>query len=318
MLDECLLDVLILTHNHEKFIEKCLLSVLDQDCSYKYRIVVLDDCSTDNTFTILNRIKSSSSFDITLMRNNENLGVLKSVRILNTYAVSKYNSFLDGDDEWCYPKKLQTQLDFLEQNSQFAGSFHDAFIRHHYDEKHEVFLTKTQNEWKTYSQFNRYREVFADWDLIERNIIPTASLIFRRSNLTDFFNNFNLDIYSLSWAIHLELLKNNKFKYFNEPWSVYNDHPRGISKTQPLSTFKHSNIKILKYFAKDKSLHFKLNCIYKTITNEYRQILVDPQWKDKRKVDFYKTLMLFIYFHLKTLKYELENIFEYKRNLKKN
>ena len=91
------------------------------------------------------------------------------------------------------------------------------------------------------------------WALIERNIIPTASLIFRNTDIVGFLKKYSASEFSLSWALHLEIIKGSKFKYFNETWSVYNDHPRGISKKYDIVDFKLNNIKILESLLLDKS-----------------------------------------------------------------
>jgi len=48
-----ILSVGILTYNQEKYIRKCLDSVLMQEVDFEYEIVVGDDCSIDGTVAIL-------------------------------------------------------------------------------------------------------------------------------------------------------------------------------------------------------------------------------------------------------------------------
>jgi hypothetical protein len=109
--------------------------------------------------------------------------------------------------------------------------------------------------------------------LIERNIIPTASLVFRNINLAAFLDNYSAKEFSLSWALHLEIIKNSKFKYFNETWSVYRDHPEGYSKKNKLTDFKFNNIRILENLLKDPAWNYYKADIYRSICNEYRMIL---------------------------------------------
>ena len=46
--------IIIPAYNVEKYIEKCIKSILEQDYT-NYEIIVVDDCSTDNTVNILKR-----------------------------------------------------------------------------------------------------------------------------------------------------------------------------------------------------------------------------------------------------------------------
>jgi len=304
-----ILEILILTRNHEQFIEKCIRSVLEQECSYTFGIIVLDDNSTDNTFAILNGIRSLSPANITLIQNPENSGVIKSASSISKLASAKYICFMDGDDQWCYPKKIQTQLDFLEQNPDFAGTFHDAYIHHHYETRDAEFLKQTQNEWKTYSQFNRYREIFMPWDLINRNIIPTASLIFRYTDhIVRYINNFKLDVYSLSWAIHLEIIKNSRFKYFNEPWSIYNDHPLGISKKHDLVEFKQNNIKILEDLLNDEGYIFYKSDICRSICREFFFMLKSRKALEMDKSRYFKLVKTYKKYLKRSIQFDIEQL----------
>jgi glycosyltransferase involved in cell wall biosynthesis len=288
--NDILLHIAILTYNHENFIEECVLSVLNQNVDFKYCITILDDCSTDKTKEILQKLKNKVTETIELVFNETNLGPLKSAIKLSSYFNAKYITWLDGDDYWSDNNKLQQQIDFMEQNPDYAGCFHDAKIIHRQNSDNEDFLKRTQSAWRTYSQFNRYQPEFMPWMALERNIIPTASLVFRYFNLSKFIENFKQNELSLSWAIHLEIIKNSKLKYFNECWSVYNDHPLGISKKYDIIEFKQNNISILEGLLTDKDWRYYYADIYRSICNEFRYMLKTTDTLLLPKVKFRKLL----------------------------
>lgn len=281
-----LLDILILTHNHEHFIADCLNSVLSQECSYTFRLVVLDDASDDNTLRIVSEISAQSGKDILVLSNQSNLGILPSAHKLSTYAKSKYVCFLDGDDYWSYNGKLQAQIDFLEKNHDYVGCFHDAQIKHVEFSNNEEYINRTQQDWKTYSQFNRYSKNFMPWELVNRNIIPTATLVFRNIDLTAFLSQYKYAAYSLSWALHLQIIGGSKFYYFNQVWSVYNDHPAGISKRQKLVEFKKNNIRILEGLLLQKNYLYYRYDIYNSICREFRMIIKSSESKNLSNKEF--------------------------------
>ena len=285
-----ILNIGILTHNHKNFIAKCLESVLFQKTNYNYRVVVLDDCSSDGTREIIKVIADKNKDKIELIVNQKNIGALKSAIKLAENMNAEYYCFLDGDDYWCNDNKIQTQIDFLENNPDYAGCFHDAKIAQTNRSDDIHFLKRTQDQWNTYSQFNRYSSDFMPWALIERNIIPTASLIFRNTDISSFLKNYTASEFSLSWALHLEIIKNSKFKYFNDTWSVYNDHPDGVSKKHDIVDFKLNNIKILESLLLDKSWDYNKTEIYKSICNEYRLILKSKKELSKPFKDYKKSL----------------------------
>ena len=54
--DMPLVSIVIACYNHEKFIEDCIYSVIQQD--YKnIEILICDDCSTDRSWEVLSSLK---------------------------------------------------------------------------------------------------------------------------------------------------------------------------------------------------------------------------------------------------------------------
>ncbi len=309
-----LVSVAVPVYNHEKYIEKALEGALGQKTTFEFEIVVGDDFSTDGTRNILERFKKLYPDKIFLVLQNSNQGVVRNSSDIYKNCRGKYIAMLEGDDYWSYEYKLQKQVDFLEQNEDYIGCFHDAQINIIAGNDFGIINLNFAG-FRFYSQLNKYSPDFYSWDIIERNIIPTASLVFRNNkNITVFFEKFADIKLSLIWAFQIFIVGEGKLKYFNDVWCVYNDHPQGISKQQPLNTFKQSNIKVLKRFAKEKYLKHKRNSIYKTITNEYRQILLNPLTYQQNKTFYYKTLTQYFFSYIKTIRFELSNIFEYKKN----
>ena len=51
-----MLSVVIITYNHEKFIEACINGVLIQKTNFPVEIIIGDDCSTDNNQAVITQI----------------------------------------------------------------------------------------------------------------------------------------------------------------------------------------------------------------------------------------------------------------------
>lgn len=88
------LDIIIPAYNVEKYINKCIDSILTQKTKYNYRIIVIDDGSSDKTYEIL---KSYNNNKLVVIRQ-ENKGISisrnKGLDIIN----SRYVMFVDSDD----------------------------------------------------------------------------------------------------------------------------------------------------------------------------------------------------------------------------
>lgn len=320
-MDDIALSIFVFSCNHAQFIEKCIRSVLEQKCTYNYKIYVFDDCSTDGTAEIVKKLAVENPGSISFYENEKNMGVLHSVRkAIGLPCRAKYFAFLDGDDYWCYDGKLQAQIDFLEANPEYSACFHDAEIHQMNNSGNAEFLKKTKIGWKTYSQMNKYYPDFEPQMLVTRTIIPTSTLVCRWKNLESFMQNFRFKEFSFSWALELELIKNSKFRYFNECWSVYNDHVGGISKRGSLFDFKRNNINILESLLEDDFYRFYAPEIYQTICSEFRMMIKSDEGLRLSKREYRKLLSEYRGYQRKEIKAEKRQFlhdYEYMNEQKK-
>ena len=98
-----LFSVIIPVFNAEKYLSKCIKSVINQK-NNKTEIILIDDCSTDDSLKICNSFKKNSLVNI--IRHKKNLGVSISRNDGILAAKGKYVLFLDSDD-WLYPGSLK-------------------------------------------------------------------------------------------------------------------------------------------------------------------------------------------------------------------
>ena len=93
------ISVIIPCFNVEKYIINCLDSLIKQLDNYNYEIILIDDCSKDNTKgAIKEYISNLNENHITLLENEENIGAGASRN--KAVNISKYDliSFIDADD----------------------------------------------------------------------------------------------------------------------------------------------------------------------------------------------------------------------------
>ncbi|AVQ82223.1 MULTISPECIES: glycosyltransferase family 2 protein [unclassified Variovorax] len=100
-----LLSYIVLSYNYERYIGKTLQSIFDQTVQ-DFEIVVVDDCSTDNSVEIVLAIKDAR---IRLFKNERNLGGAASYNRAVLEARGKWLVNLDADD-WIDPRKAEIQL----------------------------------------------------------------------------------------------------------------------------------------------------------------------------------------------------------------
>lgn len=92
---------IIPVHNTEKYLDRCLTSVFDNDTNYNYELVVVDDASTDNSLQKIKEYegKKPNNCIFKVIHLDENVGVQKARFVGLEQATGKYVHFLDSDDE---------------------------------------------------------------------------------------------------------------------------------------------------------------------------------------------------------------------------
>lgn len=92
---EPIVSVIIPVYNCEKYIEKCLDSVIEQ--SYpNIEIIVIDDGSTDNSFGMMKKAAERDERIVLIQQSNQGVSVARNKGVEE--AKGKYFTFLDGDD----------------------------------------------------------------------------------------------------------------------------------------------------------------------------------------------------------------------------
>lgn len=103
--------VILPVFNCENYILDSIESILNQ--SFKeFELIIVNDCSTDNTLSIIQSIKDDR---IILINNDSNLGIVKSLNKAISIAKGKYIARMDADD-LCVENRLQEQLNIFKEN----------------------------------------------------------------------------------------------------------------------------------------------------------------------------------------------------------
>ena len=106
-----MVSVVMPTFNCEKYIAQTIESVLSQTYT-DFEILVIDDCSSDNTVDLVKKISDPR---IKLFVNDVNKGTAFSRNLAISESKGEYIAFLDGDDLW-EPTKLEQQISFMKKN----------------------------------------------------------------------------------------------------------------------------------------------------------------------------------------------------------
>jgi glycosyltransferase involved in cell wall biosynthesis len=114
-----MVDVITCVRNGEKYLSNCIESVLNQtytDLTY----YIVDNCSTDSTKKIIEDFQKKDQRIIYLYQSE--IGHASSLNFALNASKNDFICFLDSDDLF-HPQKIEKQLEFFEQNTQYEICF---------------------------------------------------------------------------------------------------------------------------------------------------------------------------------------------------
>lgn len=180
-------------YNSEKYIEATLLSILSQ--SYQnIEIIVVDDCSTDNTAAIINKMADKYR-QIKYYRLEQNSGAAVARNKGIELAQGQFIAFIDSDDIW-KPEKLERQISVVK------------------NQKAEFVFTAIEiidSDGKTIKSKRPVREEIGYKFLLKNTMIATSSVLIDVSKTGKFRMPFIRS--GQDYATWLLLLRNGRTAY---------------------------------------------------------------------------------------------------------
>lgn len=106
-----LVSIIMPSWNTSRFIAESIQSIIDQTYT-NWELIIVDDCSTDNTDEI---VESFNDERIRYIHNEVNSGAALTRNRALREAEGEWIAFLDSDDLWT-PEKLEHQIKFMTDN----------------------------------------------------------------------------------------------------------------------------------------------------------------------------------------------------------
>lgn len=254
------LSIIMPVFNGEKCIEKSIKSVLNQKTNYEYELIIVNDCSTDNTKLIIEKYIEKHD-NIKCITNFENIGVNESRNKAIIESRGELIAFLDSDDTW-NENKIEEQIQVFNDNLDIGLCFTDFSIYDHFDN----YICDNFQYWNHFKKLiNKNKNVQIIYKVLpivlRENIIGTSSVMVRKDALMK-TNLFSSELgYSQDWDLWLNLSINNSFAFINKPLMNYYMMPDSITRKKRTKTHLISIVEKYREYCDDLNYSIaKSNC----------------------------------------------------------
>lgn len=224
--------VVCITYAHEKFIAQALDSFVSQETTFRYQILVGEDCGPDETASIvLDYARRYPGLIVPFIRER-NMGAQRNLIDLCERAGTPYIAFCEGDDYWTDPLKLQKQFDYMECHPEIRGCFHNA----------EIIDQTEDGNWFLANQFSgtsrermlwpggekgwKNKESYSVSEYIDNGFVHTSSMFFRwdyELEIPEWYYSHQIGDFTL-WILQM---RDSDFGFLPDVMSAYRRHVGG-------------------------------------------------------------------------------------------
>lgn len=211
--------IIIPCFNSFKLMNKCLES-LENQTFQDFEVIIIDDCSTDDSYQKLKEYQKHSNLKITLLKNEHNLGPGKTRNLGIEKTSGEYITFIDSDDH------IENSTLEILNNVLLKDETIDCIIyNYNFITKHNVIKRKSIN--KSNSQYVDKKDV-----LIYANTSTFCKVYYLKNikdnNITfpDLMRNEDFVFNKLAFSV------SNKIYYCNENLYNYEDNPISLMHNQ--------------------------------------------------------------------------------------
>jgi glycosyltransferase involved in cell wall biosynthesis len=212
-----LLSILLISYNHERYIERALESVLAQNLPGETELVVADDASTDRTLEIIRGFEAKAPhITFRFLATGPNLGITRNYQRAFAACTGRFVAVLEGDDYWTNASKLARQVAFLDEHGECDMCATNFYV---YEESKALFTPRIP--------IQPGHLIFGARDLIRDNIIGNFSTCVYRRIALDRLPPALFELRSYDWIVNICVGMHGLIGFLHAPMSVYRLHAGG-------------------------------------------------------------------------------------------
>lgn len=209
--------VLMLVYQHQDFLSQAIDSVLTQQCSFDFELIIINDASADASGDICQQYADQNPETVRFIDNDTNLGMHTSFAKLWNAANAPFVAFCEGDDYWIDDFKLQKQFDLLSQTPEInlVGA------------KAGIIEKNQQSEWKVTGEVKPHHscQTYSFSDLISSYHFHFSTVMLRKSAVN--FPGWFQQTYCVDRPLYLLACEHSNAAYIDSMMSHYRIHQGG-------------------------------------------------------------------------------------------
>lgn len=243
--------IILPVYNGSNYLLECINSILNQNYYY-YQLIIVNDCSTDNTINIINEIIDDR---IVIINNNKNMGIAESLNIGLKNTKTEFVTWISHDNYY-YKNAINNMI-----NALYCSDSNIIIAGHNKIDKYNNIIKCIQPKI-----YNSFIDVLFNFNGMCCFIFKTNII-----NNIGYYDN-NLDGVE-DWDFLIRIMEIYPFSnnIINETLCVYRCHPEqksvSLDKTDLINKLatkiinKHPNIhkndKFINYLKNTKNIHLK-------------------------------------------------------------
>ena len=201
------ISVITCAYNHEKWIERCIRSIINQQIVNKEKVemIIVNDKSSDNTFKVLKKFQDIKN--IKIINNKKNIGLPKSINKAIKMSSGRYIIRVDSDD-------------YIQRNCLYFMKF---FLD--YNRKYQAVCCD-------YIKVNKFEENLKRYNAISKQI--ACGIMFRKECM------FDLGLYDENFKMReghdfrCRFLEKYKIGHLELPLYKYRSHETNRTKNKKI------------------------------------------------------------------------------------
>ena len=225
--------VALCTYNGEKYLVEQIESILSQEIAVD-EIVICDDASTDETFSILKNYENRFPEIFKVFINEKNLGYVANFEKALSLCSGEIIFLCDQDDIW-KQEKVSSVLHYFKENPTIGIVAHDLDLIGTYEGKKTFWELRNFSAEKKLSNPELLKQI-----LLKGNIFPGMTLAIRRETLQEYLPLQKLDSTIIhDYELLIKSLRDQKLGLLPQTLASYRQHENqsiGFSENEKSQT----------------------------------------------------------------------------------